>query len=251
MKAIRFITIGLILGGTAFAASTTELYTEQAYLAREARYQGNLRVRQDLAVTQFLYPYLQAGGELITALDNTTQPAGGSHVFAGPGVRLRYEFASLYVEPRVRQSLTSGPNNTSLDFRSLVVLGKLWVTPVAPPLSTLVEAYSETLLTSYDKWNVIEAAYLRGGFRYGLGSATFADLFLEPFVTLDRHGYHYNNRADLKLSARFETLVEGLKLSLTGSLLANTYLNGRITGGNPYADRTMGFRLLAVVGGVW
>jgi len=135
----------------------------------------------------------------------------------------------------------------------LLVLGKYddLALDASRSLLGFYELYSETLFTSLDENNLIGAAFVRSGLRKPILKELMVDAFLEPFVTVDRIGHFYNNRADLKLNLRVLYAQSVFSIGLTGSYLINHYFNYATFEKNPYQNEKTGFRFLFVAGGTF
>jgi hypothetical protein len=229
-----------------------DLYSEQAYLSRETTLNSSIRFRSETILTPHLSPYLQLGNELITKAQNLNRLDTSSYAYAAPGLKGSMGGVSLFGEVRFRQFYVPGgaPGTNGLaDGRATLVYGEFLEGSFTQLFRKFLEIYSETVFTSADSYNVIQATFLRAGLRKTLASHTFADLFLEPFITLDRVGHFYNNRSDLKVSLRIQQWAGPVSFSLIASFLANLYFPYAKADPNPYAGRTLGTRLLLVVGG--
>ena len=237
---------------TVFANATLEahgeLYSEQTYLSQQETLTSHLRLRAESSVTEVLTPYLQLGNELSSKVTDPFNFDSASYVHVGPGLHVKLGKFSLYGEARVRKFYqdSSRPN---LDIRSLIVFGDFieWVD--SKDWSRFVELYSETVYTSADSHNVIHSSFARTGLRRRLSLNTSLDFFFEPFVTLDRVKHYYNNRADLKVSARVNHRISAINVSLVGSYLQNFYFSRGDQSNNPYGATASGARVLLVVGG--
>lgn len=241
----------------AWGAFHADFYSEQAYLSRENVIVNQVRVRGLTDSTAALVPYLQVGSELMTAGAGTdTLDPGASYAYAGPGARWTLGKVALFGELRARKFYTDRPSPQNLqhvlDARAVLVYGDYIdkrLGGAGSPASLFTEVYTEGVYTSADFNNLIFAGFARSGIRLQTTSSTTLDFFLEPFVTLDRVGHYYNNRADLKPSVRFLYFAGGFDLGLIGSYVMNTYFSRGTFDPNPYAGKPDGMRVLAVFGG--
>ena len=229
-----------------------DLYTEQAFLARENVVQQTTRLRLFETSQERVRPYLTAGSELMTAGSGSSSlDTGGSYAYAGGGVRLGRGAFQWLNEVRVRGFYKSRPNTReTFDVRSLIVLAHLLEAPLlsGSAFAFLFEPYFELLYTSADLNNVISAGYIRTGVRYRLDKSVAMDLFLEPYATFDRVHHFYNNRADIKPTFRLQLNSGTIGGSLLISYLWNSYFDRGDLDVNPYRLRNEGVRVLAVVG---
>ncbi len=232
-----------------------ELYTEQAYMARESVASQSTRFRLFESSQERLRPYLTAGSEMMTSgLGNTALDAGGSYAYGGVGIRLGRGPFQWLNEVRARAFYVNRPHplNTqeNFDVRSLIVLAHMLEAPLAggSQFAFLFEPYFELLYTSADFSNVISSGYLRTGVRYRLDKAVNLDFFLEPYATFDRVRHFYNNRADIKPTLRLQANSGAVSGSLLVSYLWNKYFDRGDFDANPYRLRNEGVRILAVVG---
>lgn len=235
----------------------TEVYTENVYLGRENAVQSSLRVRAhgELGVPNLL-PFLQVGNEFLTgSLKDIAVDALGSYAYAGPGLRYNLAPFAFIQELRFRQFYRTRPpdpiySQQLVDVRSLVVFGMWKEVPVQDELkiSLFAEPYAEGVFTTADRDNIVLAAYVRLGSRWRAFDKASVDVFVEPFVTLDRVRHFFNNRADVKPSLRFRYGSPDLNVSLTASYLFNRYFARGDFENNPFKDINSGFRFLAVLG---
>lgn len=229
------------------------LYTEHAVVNREERLTSSIRVRGEAEVARGIAPYLQLGSELSTLSQQIGNIDTFSYAYGAPGLKLAYGSFALYNEVRFRSYYKESRfgNQTKVDGRALLVYGDFFSYPIAPSsfLFRFAEPYSETLFTTADKNNIIESAYVRLGLRAVWEPKLYTDLFLEPYVTLDTGRHFYNNRADLKLSARVGYQINPISISFITSALYNTYFGRGDAEANPYRDKNLGARFLLVVGG--
>lgn len=234
----------------------TELYTENVYLGREKAVQSSLRVRAQGELAKDLLPFLQVGNELLTgSLSDLAFDALGSFAYAGPGIRFNLAPLSFIQELRFRQfyrsrAATPQYSQQLMDVRSLVVFGLWRETSLSETLglSLFAEPYAEGVYTSADLDNLIFAGYVRLGGRWKAFDKASLDVFVEPFVTLDRVRHFFNNRADVKPSVRFKYGSNDLNVSLTASYLFNHYFARGNFENNPFREINSGFRFLAVLG---
>jgi hypothetical protein len=110
-----------------------------------------------------------------------------------------------------------------------------------------VEVYAEGVLSSADQWNVIGTAFARGGIRWLLAASTYFDFFAEPFVTLDRVGHFFNNRAALRPGVRLGTQLGTVSLAVLAH--AGPHRHFPTQEPNPQVDGTSRESILLVVGG--
>lgn len=228
------------------------LYSEHAFLNREELVTSSIRVRGEAEVWNGVSPYFQLGSELSTLSAHYGAVDIFSHLYAAPGLKFQYGQVALFNEMRVRGYYKPQIKNRSIvDVRSLFVYGDFFIFPIVPTsfVFRFAEPYSETLFTSIDRNNVVNASYIRLGLRAVWAPRTFTDLFVEPYVTLDSVRHYYNNRADLKLSFRFIHQMTPLQISLISSVLYNTYFDRGDLERNPYQDKSTGVRFLLVIGG--
>ncbi len=250
---MKLLVLSLFFSHLSFGAISNNWYTEDAFLDRENIYASLLRFRSEIPVTSFVSPYVTFGSDLQTPTSQISNVTASSYAFGGPGVKLNYLNAQLFSELRGRAYYQGNQNQKLLDARVLLAMGKYSDIALAEGRSLLgfYELYSETLYTSADENNVIEAAYARTGFRKPVLKELFIDSYVEPFFALDRVGHFYNNLVDLKLSLRFLYAIPGFSFSLTGSYLFNAYLDQATFENNPYRDQHSGFKILLVAGGTF
>jgi len=257
IRAFLAVLLLLFVGQAGVGATYRgDLYSEQIVLTRKDQFASSARFRFENVLSPFLSPYLQVGSELMSPVGNIGSLDTASYVHVGPGVKLSYKKFSLLVEGRFRKFYKelAQPSGTqgNFDFRTLLIYGNFFQKELQGSLRLrrFAEIYSETVFTSADDNNVIHSSYARLGYRLPLSPQTNADLFLEPYVTLDRIGHFYNNRTDLKLSARLTHFLSPLSFSLMASVLANQYFSFGDYEPNPYKNSNTGFRFMAIIGGV-
>lgn len=248
-----FAILILVFTQSSFAAFTSNWYTEDAFLDRENILSSLVRLRGEYKLVENLSPYLTAGSDLQTPSTAVSEVATSSYAYGGPGFKIDLFGAQLYTELRGRAYYREAPNQKKLDARAMLTIGKYGDIGLDASRSILLfsELYSETLFTSADENNLIQSAYIRMGFRKPVVKDFMLDLFVEPFVTLDRIGHYYNNRADGKFSVRLQYSKAAYVVGLTGSYLYNQYFNNANFERNPYQDIRSGFRVLFVAGGTF
>ncbi len=235
-----------------------ELYTEQAFLARESVVQQTTRVRVFETTGEQFRPYFSAGSELMSGgASATTLDIGGSYGYGGVGLRFRRSNFQWFNEVRARGFYTYKPNSLNrqelVDVRSLIVLAHLLEVPLAEgsQFSFLLEPYFELLYTSADFHNVISAGYVRTGMRYRFSRNIALDMFAEPYATFDRVHHFFNNRSDIKPTIRLTINSDSISGSLLVSYLWNHYFDVGNFEPNPYVNKNEGMRILAVLGAVF
>lgn len=241
----------LLFTQLSFGAFTSNWYTEDAFLDRENILSSLLRVRGEYKVTENLSPYLTVGSDMQTSSQVVSDVATSSYAYGGPGFKVDLFGAQLFTELRGRSYYREALNQKKLDARILLTIGKYGDVGLDASRSILgfYELYTETLFTSADESNVIESAYIRAGLRKPVIKDLMLDVFVEPFVTVDRIGHFYNNRADAKLNMRLQYATANYSFGLTGSYLVNDYFDYAKFERNPYLNETSGFRVLFVAGG--
>lgn len=246
----------LILSNSAIGMNLLpELYTEQAFLARESVVQQTTRLRLFESTLERFRPYVTAGSEMMSGGPNaTTLDIGGSYAYGGIGLRIGRPNFQWFNELRGRAFYTYRPSalnsQEALDYRSLIVLSHQVVAPLASgsDFSFLFEPYMEILYTSGDFNNVISAGYARTGVRYRLNPQMVLDAYVEPYAVFDRVRHFYNNRADIKPTLRFMVNSSTVGGALMVSYLWNKYFDRGDFDPNPYRYKNEGMRVLAVLG---
>lgn len=242
------VIVGMVAFFFAAYSQASELYSEQVFLEREQVFSSHIQVKADAAVVGGLSGYVEAGNEWMSPVSDLLRADGGSYFHAGPGLRYRVGVLTASVEGRFRRFYRP-TGRDAFDFRSLIVLSDyLEGGSLAGGIRPMAELYSETLLTTADRLNLITANYARLGVRKNWGR-TLTDVFIEPFLTLDTVGHFYNNRADAKLSFRITQPVGAVSIGFTASYLVNHYFPFGDFERNPLQDRAGGVRMLLTVGG--
>jgi hypothetical protein len=240
-------------------SSHLDLYSEHTFDGREEMAASSLRLRNEFQVPSPVLPYLAGGEEIQTpGFGAYYLDPGSSYVYGAPGLYVPIVGAlSFRSELRVRKYLSDVdqgqlPYNV-LDFRSMLVWGALFEQPTQLPLGPRLfeEMYSEAVFSSTDYNNLISASYFRTGLRFSVTKSTLLDVLVEPFLTLDRIGHYYNNRAELRGGFRVVQSLGPVALSLTGYYAGNQYFSYAKFDNNPYQGHDSGFRALLVVGGYW
>ncbi len=229
---------------------TGEFYAEQTFQSRQQLFSTSLRARRSFLETQTLAPVLSVGAELQNYLESVHAGPGDSYVYASPGLKASFGSLFLLTEARARLFADSNAADPAGDWRTLLVFARGYESPLSRGLLFFNEIYSEALLSSADGWNTTASGFARLGIRHRFGS-TFADVFMEPFAAVDRVRHYYNNRADLKLTVRVQRETEGLTIGLQASCVANTYFTRGDFEPNPFSKRSVGCRVLGVIGGLW
>lgn len=243
------VALFFLLAELASAAPMLDLYSESVFLGREGVLANSLRLRtEDPGV---IAPYLTAGSETASQGQHVYIADPSSHFYAGGGLRLRSRQFSLRGEARARLPFLDRPNFTIPDFRVLGVFGdNFYISALSfVNFQYFAEPYSEALFTTADRSNVILTNYVRTGFRYAISPQWRADLFIEPFLILDTEGHYYNNRLDLKPSARVGMSAGPFLGQLIVSYVFNTYFSHASAETNPYLGKgSSGARVLVVLG---
>lgn len=250
LLALAFL-VAIVLSSQGRASYFNELYSEETYLSHQRIFSSSLRFRAGPNLTDFFSPYLLLGNEVSSNSSRPFRLDNASYAYLGPGLRLRHDNLSLSTEGRFRRFYDNSPIvQAPFDLRLIAVYNDFWSSPLSHQqgLFQFAELYSEAVFSSADQNNVISASFLRAGLRKALASVQ-CDLFLEPFITVDRLGHFYNNRADLKLSGRLIYRLSSLDFSLTASYVANRYFSFGDYEPNPYLHNNSGMRILFVVGG--
>ena len=182
----------LLLTFFSVATASTNFYSENSY--QDVGF-SQTRLRGGWDIAPSFAPYLQLGQDL-TLNDMTS-----SFAYVAPGLQWKLGPVSLFGEVRVRRFYKEGPNS-AFDSRLLLVYGDFFSKLLSPTFSLFLEPYFETVFTTADSNNVIATGFARTGVRASLTKKLFADLFLEPFGTVDRVKHPYYNKVDLRASAR-------------------------------------------------
>jgi len=256
MGAMRPLLLLFTLVTNLVLADSFQLYSESSSLGREQSISNQTRLRYVLSQNEFpIKPVLQVGHDLI-GYWGKAQPLdpNASYAYLSPGLQFRYGRFQLNVENRFRAFYPQNwglyaRNTGTYDFRTVAVLGDFQQTSLGLGFSAFVESYADAVLTSADQWNLIATSFVRLGTRYAVLNSLLVDAYLEPFISWDRLGHFYYNRADIKPSLRVQWLTQGVSVSVIGSWLWNTYISRAANERNPYQDIPSGFRLLLVVGG--
>jgi len=232
------------------AAVVNHLYSEQSFNGRKNILSSHLFLRTELPLNTYVHPYLQLGSEAQSFAPTPINFEPGSFVYLSPGIRLSLTRAiSIHLQPRIRHFFQSSDLPT-LDARALLILNYFSKSPISSKeIATFLELYSETVFTSADSNNLIQASFLRYGLRLPASKSLWFDLFVEPFATIDRLGHYYNNRADLKLSLRTQVTPGSLTIGLTTSILYNTYFATDSLETNPFRYKDFGGQALLTIGG--
>jgi hypothetical protein len=216
---------------------------------------NTLRMRVGQALTPALMPYLQVGQELTTIEGKVaTLDGASSFAYVGPGISFSFGKFTLYGEGRFRQYYShvdpNAPGLGPIDGRGLLVYGDFFSSPVfhSTAFDWFAELYSETVFSSADSANIINTDFARAGIRWKATPHLDLDLFVEPFVTVDRIHHYYYTRTDFKPSLRLQYVSAHFTLGLSGSYMWNHYFARGDYEPNPFLHVPAGVRGLLVVG---
>lgn len=232
-----------------------DVYSENTFLGREGLLSSQTRLRTEKEDRPVFQPYLTAGTELYTPGRDDYSLSADSFAFFGGGVKLAPFYGlSLTAEGRLRgRYLPSSPNEFSTtELRSLLVYGNFFSSPWSENQALFLEPYTETLFTTLDSSNIINASQIKAGNRWTAltgDSRLYVDLFVEPYFTLDTRRHYYNNRGELRLSNRVTFAWKNLSASVSFTYLWNQYFSRGDLDPNPYVDKNSGFRSMLVLGG--
>jgi hypothetical protein len=160
-----------------------DVYSENNFLGREGVLSSQTRLRTEQDNRPLLQPFLTAGTELYTPGRDDYSLSSDSFAYFGLGVKLApFNGVALYTEGRVRGRYlpSSSSEFSSGEIRSLLVYGNFISASWAENLLLFLEPYSETLLTSLDSVNLIQASQVKIGNRWVLLNETtkvYTDLF--------------------------------------------------------------------------
>ena len=211
----KWILISSLLSGAALGDYRASLYSENSVLTRDESVASQTRLRVGKNLPWNTTPYLQLGQELLGSTSTSIVDKGSSFIYLAPGIEWNFGMVSLFGEARARKFYGDSLQSSS-DFRALVVFGDFLQSGIR-----FLEIYSENLFTSADGNNFISSSFLRPGLRWAIKNAFLADIFLEPFLSVDRLGHYYYNRFDLNPSVRLHYAAGELDIGLITSYVLN------------------------------